>query len=55
MGGWQVVKFSEENVVEVVHSSWLSEEGVTKCYWPDFVSKLKIAAKNKGQVVLKPN
>ncbi|XP_044752988.1 uncharacterized protein LOC123321988 isoform X3 [Coccinella septempunctata] len=42
-GGWQIVKFTEENdMVEAVPASWLIDG--CKCLWPDTISGAKVRA-----------
>lgn len=56
MGGWQVIKFpNENNLVEAVPSSWMFEEcGQMFCFWPNTISSSKVATSIKAQESPKP-
>ncbi|CAG9764636.1 unnamed protein product [Ceutorhynchus assimilis] len=51
MGGWQIVKFPEDdNKVEAVPSSWISkEQGKIMCFWPNTISSSKVLNYIKSQ------
>lgn len=55
MGGWQIVKFPNENNIETVPSSWVhtsrDDTGGILCWWPNTISKSKISFAIKSQQV----